>query len=928
MTINANRTGAWIQTMAARAALAAAVVVAGACLAAAQGGTTAAAQGGTTAAAQGGTTAAAQGASQAAAPSPAAAPSASDLTRPTSTAELGAGGVTDGSFKAGEYNGLQGKGGFFLGDVDLRGGGAYDSGDATRYRIRGTDLGLATRSFSAEYGLQGSFRLSFAFSELRANRSDSYQTPYNGAGSNALTLPATWLVPTVAGSSSSNNAVNTTSARGFVPSIALAPYIDTQTTSPTVGTLITPNATQTSLVNAAVAADLPLFHGFDVYTTRKRFDAAFSLNVGPRWTIDATFTPERKSGTKLMGTVSRSTGGDISTIIPDRIDSDTDQITLNATYRNAKSVIQAGYYGSFFTNNVPSMSWQNWATSAFTINTMSSAPSNTFNQLNGSAAYSFSRATRLTASASYGRNTQDDKFLTDSSTPVVPVSSLNGLVVTSAFDVKLTSRPAKKLNLTAAYKFDNRDNRTAIHLFQFADASEAPAANANFQVSLANVMGAVLAQNANANRPYSKKLNQLSGEADYALAPGQHVTAGYQFQRISRECPGSWISCADAGTTNEHTLRAGWRATVGSAWTARVGYEYSQRRSPYYNEDAFLALVPYASVIPVGQTMSAVEAMYALGLTGYGPVLGYNGGVFVNSVFFPSNNALSNTLYANNNRISELIGMRRYYVSDRNRNKLRTSVTWMATDAFTLQAGLDYSKDAYPGATYGLQRSDTWSANADGSYALGDKLSVDVYYTYEALGNGTAGNSYTGNSNAASVNGFTALSGNACDGYTTLQQRNNNNKLDPCLNWFTDMADRVHTVGVGLKGTIRKMDVTADFMLSRATSTNNVTGGNWANNPLALPGAPAGTVAAYFIPAAPMPAVTAHVSELRLNAIYPIARAQSLRLLYTYMRTNSADWIYEGMQMGLGTPSGVLPTGEQAFNFGVHVFAVSYIVRF
>ena len=342
MTINAKSTGARIQTMAARVALAAAVVALGANQAAAQGGSPAAAQGGS---------------------QPAAQQSAGDLTRPASTVELGAGGVTQGSFKAGEYNGLQGKGVFLIGDVDIRGGGAYDSGDATRFRIRGTDLGLATRDVRVDYGMQGSFRLSFGFDQLRANRSDSYQTPYNGAGTNVLTLPLTWLLPTVAGSSSSNNAVNNTSARGLVPSIALAPYIDTKTTSPTVGTLLTPTSAQAALVNAAVAADLPLFHPFEVFTTRKRYDADVSFNVGSRWTIDARFTPERKDGTKLMGTVSRNTGGDISTVIPDRISSDTDLLSLNAIYRNAKSVIQAGYFGSFFVNNVPSMSWQNWATS-------------------------------------------------------------------------------------------------------------------------------------------------------------------------------------------------------------------------------------------------------------------------------------------------------------------------------------------------------------------------------------------------------------------------------------------------------------------------------------------------------------------------------------------------------------------------------------
>ena len=42
------------------------------------------------------------------------------------------------------------------------------------------------------------------------------------------------------------------------------------------------------------------------------------------------------------------------------------------------------------------------------------------------------------------------------------------------------------------------------------------------------------------------------------------------------------------------------------------------------------------------------------------------------------------------------------------------------------------------------------------------------------------------------------LSGNGCDSYTTLLQRNNNNKIDPCLNWFTDRIDKVNSAGITL----------------------------------------------------------------------------------------------------------------------------------
>ena len=43
------------------------------------------------------------------------------MTRPTRTFGVGPAGVGDGSYKAGEYNGLQKKGGFPIGNIDWRG---------------------------------------------------------------------------------------------------------------------------------------------------------------------------------------------------------------------------------------------------------------------------------------------------------------------------------------------------------------------------------------------------------------------------------------------------------------------------------------------------------------------------------------------------------------------------------------------------------------------------------------------------------------------------------------------------------------------------------------------------------------------------------------------------------------------------------------
>jgi hypothetical protein len=356
------------------------------------------------------------------------------------------------------------------------------------------------------------------------------------------------------------------------------------------------------------------------------------------------------------------------------------------------------------------------------------------------------------------------------------------------------------------------------------------------------------------------------------------------------------------------------------------------RRSPDYNENAFLALVPYANVGPVGATagMTALSYMNSNGWTGWGPALGYAATTGNMNLFFPGNNALANADYANNNRISELVGMRRYYVADRHRDKFRASLNWQASDRLSIQAGWNVNRDDYPTSVYGLQDATGWALSLDGSYALGDHLSASVFYTHQTLRSITAGNSYTANSNAASVTngqpGAVGLSGNGCDGFTTLQQRNDNNKLDPCLNWSANMLDSANSVGFGLKERAGALDVTADFVMSRASWDNNVTGGNWANNILNGPGGAPTTAAAWFIAATALPTVTTNAAELRVSGTYALSASRSVRVGYAYIRMDSADWAYEGMQFG--SLSGVLPTGEQPFNYGVNVVAVSYLWRF
>src|ERR1700756_1208992 len=63
--------------------------------------------------------------------------SVKELTTPAKTIEAGAAWVARDSFKFGKYNGLESKGIYGIGTLALRGGGSYDSNDASRWSLTG-----------------------------------------------------------------------------------------------------------------------------------------------------------------------------------------------------------------------------------------------------------------------------------------------------------------------------------------------------------------------------------------------------------------------------------------------------------------------------------------------------------------------------------------------------------------------------------------------------------------------------------------------------------------------------------------------------------------------------------------------------------------------------------------------------------------------
>jgi len=891
------------------------------------------------------------------APAGAGAQTVADYADPSSTVEVGAiyvdpknhdnrsnvvnnGNGNNTSYKFGEYNGLPNQGGYADINFDLRGGGHYDSNDTTRYRVTGTNLGLEDdRSLRGEYGHQGSFRINLGYDELTRYRSDTFMTPY-GAGSGGsdrvFSLPASWLKPTVP----QTNATQTSTSqnfRGLDPTAGTANGL-------TNGSAVTTSAATLATQSTLRAADLASFQNVNLKTRREAYDGGFSVVISPQFDLKASFKHETKTGAKPMGVVS-SQVSEYAATLADPIDQTTDQFNLGLAFRGENAFLSADYYGSLFKNNIHSVTWNDSSDPTKTA-TYASAPSNQFHQLSLTGGYNFTKATKLTINGSYARNTQNESYVTsgqDGQFPLgLPQGSLEGLVVTKAFGMKLTHKATNDLKFGANYKFENRDNRTPINTYYFHDANEAASGNFAFG-TLGGLTIAQLGSNLNVynNRPYSKKSNDLNLDADYRITKGQAVKIGYDFQKINRDC-GTWYNCADAPETKDNTLRAEWRGNLAEQLSARVGYGRS-KRTVNYDENAFLALVPDASVIPTtgagaGATMSAYQWMLTNGVTGFGQPLGYGAtAAGDNTIFGASNNVVPNALYGSRNVISELIGMRRYNMADRNRDKLRTGLNWQATDQFSMTAGIDFDKDNYSNSLYGLKDSKATTFNLDGTFSPSENFSATAFYTYEDRRSTSAGDAFGSNNNGTGnnatvsvggvVTGATAVSGGC---YSTVAAKNQNAKIDQCLNWSTDMRDKNSTLGLTVrhKGLMAgKLDLKGDVVYTRAKTDIGVNGGSYVQNPLLTSTAgQTAAVAFYYIPAAALPTVTTNTLEVRIGGRYEIDKASAVRVGYTYSRLKAVDWAYNGMQFGTGT--NYLPTNEQAPNFTVHVIGAAYAYSF
>ena len=439
-------------------------------------------------------------------------------------AEIGVYYLDDDSYRFGKYSGLINEGAYVLANFRWEKRPAWNSGDLTRWRLQGWRVGLNSRRLEFDWGQQGKQRFRFDYRQIPNNEFRNGLTPYRGLGGDELRLPQGWAVEP-----------NTNNTGGFVN---LDEYL----------------------------------RPYEIRTRRKSLTMDYTLTINSNWNMAIDFRHENKDGARnTWGIFGHSLGSTRAVEIPAPVNWQTDSFTLMFNYSNGRAQFGAGLYASFFNNDSTSLTFQNaygrlgnWPDGvAFPDGhgLMALEPENSYLQFKAYGGFIFNAKTRMTADLSWGTMKQDDAFYPYTINPAlrvredVPLADADAKIDMTHFNLRLTSRLARRLNLVANYRYDDRDNKTPQAAYRYigGDSENQPPA----QLSRINL-------------PYSYTRNKLDVLLNWKATRYWGLKGGVEWNDYSRDY-------AEVEDSNEWAFLGGIRLGAWNSLSGHLDYRYSSR---------------------------------------------------------------------------------------------------------------------------------------------------------------------------------------------------------------------------------------------------------------------------------------------------------------------------------------------------------------
>lgn len=588
------------------------------------------------------------------------------LIKPTNYLEFGLGYTQHESAQFGQYNGLGRSGGYLVGNLLWQGGNAYGQGTGTsRWSIAGHDLGTTSRAVEASIADQGTWALGLRYDGLRHQIADTYQTPLQGSmGGNSFSMPDGFGVVSTAR-----------------PSTPMS--YGTQTLTPTQQAYL---------------------HRVRVHSDRDTSGLSFAYHFDRQWDAKIDWSHVEQSGAKLMSSATDRNNTSSSFLLADyRPGAESIQMIMNPTsyttdnvnlaldWAGAKAFFTVSGFASWFRDHNDGVSFPNPYTSTsvangtllagpYPVDTLSTPPDNDYYKLGFSGGYHFSPKTQLTGGYSYGRNTQNASYINqDQMQPGgLPVGSLDGKVINTHADLKLTNRTTRDLSLSAGVIYNKRNNQTRSYAYAFYDLGSGPETSVNIPLSYSTTKGTLA--------------------ANYRISSNQHLHVAYEYKRTKRWCNNALAnqaqgtlsatntgyytvaSCVQVPRNRENKYLADYRASLGESVDLTAGYSYADRKAT------------------------------------------------VNSSFY-------NPMQANDEGF-ENYGYRAYFDASRKENLFKGGISWQASEHLSLTAEGRTTHDQYYDSPLGVQHGNSISADLGAAYQFSAKASISAYADYQKRSRG------------------------------------------------------------------------------------------------------------------------------------------------------------------------------------------------
>jgi MtrB/PioB family decaheme-associated outer membrane protein len=355
-------------------------------------------------------------------------------------------------------------------------------------------------------------------------------------------------------------------------------------TSP--GVLEIDNALQAQ-VQATPAAIAGVFDDnavqFETKSRRHIFDTGFEYLATSELTVKGQVRRTDRQGTLPYG---GSFGHSSVVELAAPVQHSMTDVDASAEFLRDRLLLRAGYVGSWFHNDVTSVTFDNPfraldISSASSRGRLTLAPSNSFIGVNGTASVRLPYRSRATAYVSTG-------MLKDAGDPLVPQtvnsaltptpldrSTVDGEARTTAVRLSFTSRPTRLLDINVRFSGYDYDNHTP----EFTLTQRVSYDNSTGAATYGSLGGQTSAVGSVVTEPFG--LGRAMFDADVRATPSSGLTAGIGYSRIGEERTHRALE-----HTTDHILRLTFDSVAHPMFTVRTKYEHGQRRGEITDEFA------------------------------------------------------------------------------------------------------------------------------------------------------------------------------------------------------------------------------------------------------------------------------------------------------------------------------------------------------